>query len=120
MSGSVTQYTSVAPLHISLDLGLKNVNVAEELAVKEDAKIRAEDGITSDNVANLIETRDNCCKDLQNLEIEHGELVSCLSATENGLEMLKLNSQFAFETDCNRFKDKSKDAVFFFEKGPVN
>ena len=69
LSGSVTQYTSVAPLHISLGLGLKNVNVAEELAVKEDAKIRAEDGITSDNVANLIETRDNCCKDLQNLEI---------------------------------------------------
>ena len=110
----------MAPLHISLDLGLKNVNVAEELAVKEDAKIRAEDGITSDNVANVIETRDNCCKDLQNLEIEHGELVYCLSATENGLEMLKLNSQFAFEKDCKRFKDKSKDAVFLFEKGPVN
>ena len=111
LSGSVTQYTSVTPLHISLGLGLKNVNVAEEEAVKEDAKIRAEDGITLDNVANVIETRDNCCKELQNLEIEHDELVSCLSATENGLEMLKLNSQFAFEKDCKRFKDKSKDAV---------
>ena len=56
LSGSVSQYTSVAPLHISLGLGLKNANVPEELAVKEDGKIRAEDGIRSDNVANLIAT----------------------------------------------------------------
>ena len=116
LSGSVTQYTSVAPLHTSLGLGLKNVNVAEELAFKEDAKTRAEDGLTSDNVANLIEIRGNCCKDLQNLEIDHDELVSCLSARENGLEMLKLNSQFVFEKDCKRFKDKSKDAVLIRKK----
>ena len=96
LSGSVTQFSSVAPLHISLGLGLENVNVAEELAVKEDGKIRADDWITSDNVANLIEIIDNCCKELQNLEIEHDELVSCLSATENGLETLELNNEFCF------------------------
>ena len=111
LSGTVTQYTSMAPLDTALGLGLKNVNIAEELAVKEDANIREEDGMTSDNIANLIEIRDNCSEDLQNLEIEHDELVSCLSATENGLEMLKLNNESAFEMDCNRFKGKSKDAV---------
>ena len=103
--------TSVAPLHISLGLGLKNLNVVEEIAVNEDNKIKEAMGITSDTVADLLSKRDKIYSELDELFHENSSLSSRQMASENSLKMLKSNNEFAFEKDNNKFKDKSKDAI---------
>ena len=112
LKGLVIKHTLVAPLHISLGLGLKNLNVAEEIAVTEDKKkIKELNSLTSDNMTKLLQDRDNCFSELTNLTAEQNELKSCLSAAENSLEVLKSGNIFAFEKDKNKFRDKSKDEV---------
>ena len=54
---------------------------------------------------------DNLHTEIANLDTEHRELLSCLSATENSLEMLKSKNEFAFEKVDNKFKDRSRSAV---------
>ena len=109
--GPVINFTSVAPLHISLGLGLKNLNVTEELAVIEDKKVKGANGMSSDTVADLLLRRDNMHNMLDKLEEENNQLSSCLMASENSLEMLKSKNEFAFEKDAGRFKDISRDVI---------
>ena len=63
-AGPVTNHTSVAPLHISLGLGLKNLNAAEEIAIKEDKKIKAADGLSSEEMTELLNQQGNLCDEL--------------------------------------------------------
>ena len=111
LKGPVIKHTSVAPLHISLGLGFKNLNVPEDIAIAENKKLKELHGLTSDNMTKLLQDRDNCFSELTNLTAEQNELKSCLSAAENSLEILKSENIFAFEKDNNKFRDKSKDAV---------
>ena len=53
-AGPVINRTTVAPVHISLGLGLKNLNAAEEIAIKEDKKIKAADGLSSEKMTELL------------------------------------------------------------------
>ena len=54
---------------------------------------------------------DNLHTEIANLDTEHSELLSCLSATENSLEMLKSKNEFAFDKVDNKFKDRSRNAI---------
>ena len=54
LNGPAISHTSVAPLRISLGLGLKNLDVAEQLSIVEDKKIKEENGITSENMLQLL------------------------------------------------------------------
>ena len=50
-------HTSVAPLHISP--GLKNV--AEDIAIKADEKIKAANGLSSEKMIELLNQRGSLC-----------------------------------------------------------
>ena len=117
LNGPVIGHISVAPLYISLGLGLKNVDVAEQLAIAEDKKIKEENGITSENMLQLLHDRDSCCTQIANLENQQNDLKSSLLATENSLEILKNNNGFAFEKLNGKLKDKSKNAILIRKHG---
>ena len=90
---------------------MKNLNVVEEIAVNEDKKIKDAMGITSDTVADFLSKCDKIYSELDELFHENSSLSSRQMASENDLEMLKYNNEFAFEKDYNNIKDKSKEAI---------
>ena len=88
-AGPVINHTSVAPLHVSLGLGLKNLNAAEEIAVEEDKKIEAANGLSSEKMTELLNQRGNLCDELDSSEQKHDEFFANLQSLENSSEMLR-------------------------------
>ena len=69
-SGTVIDHVSTTPLHVSLGLGLDNVNIIENLAIEIDKEIKAADGLTSDNMKELLQQRTSIIQQLQDLTDE--------------------------------------------------
>ena len=109
--GPIIDSISTTPLHISLGLGLQNVNLIEEMAIELDQEVKEADGATSAKLNELMQRRGFLLGEAQDLADKQQNLQQQLEEISERIEDFKARNAEHFRKENGRLVDKSRNAV---------
>ena len=113
-SGFVIDTVSVSPMHISLGLGLQNVNILEDMSVSSDAEIKEDGCKYSEYMRSLFQRRDHMSAELVRLERIRMDLEQELADTNGMITDLSVDKRRnrdqiqELKEEVKRLKDELK------------
>ena len=108
--GPIIDNISTTPLHVSLGIGLQNVNAIEEMALELDRQVKEAEGQSSDELNQLMNARNGHIEALQELN-EQKELFKLQIADwEEQEHELQEREPHHFEKVNRAFVDRSREA----------
>ena len=109
--GTVIDSVSTTPLHVSLGVGLDNVNIIEKMAVDLDKQVKEAEGKTTENMTALMEQRGELLTEIQDLNDREANFVQQASDLEEQEADLKAQQPQHFQKVNRVFVDKTRDAI---------
>ena len=109
--GTVIDSVSSTPLHVSLGVGLDNVNVIEKMVVDFDKQVKEAEGKTTENVTALMEQRGELLTEIQDLNDREANFVQQASDLEEQEADLKIQQPQHFQKVNRVFVDKTRDVI---------
>ena len=111
-SGNLISKVSCTPLHIALGLGVRNVTSLENLAIKEDQKVSAAQGLSSTEMMVLLQERNKLQESILSLESEKEELDASIQIFLETISEIQANNPSAFARDSDKkFVKKDESSV---------